>query len=448
MSQNESKAGSEFNSIAAHHLTLKLGDLELCSPPYPQSLEPALKLIPRSEWANYLNRTSKLATSVVELYGWYSEAGERWMNALLESIKTPAQAVAAFQKINVRVAFYKDMEEGASLVLKSYCQRLLDGGIVELLTAVPKLPKDIWSITTRFLLWSLPRSSPDRVQSIDKLLRKIMLIELLPNSILHRSVRGFSWEKANQRKRTKNMPAEANPIHSWVGQSYVKELTKVPIDGNGSQLTISQFVLPSAGDLESFAWEIASTKTGREGRIFEYGFSETLQQAAEDAYVAFHRTVTRVAFESASMYAQDREIVLFGNELTSAEFLAKAGKAKSYYFLVQLPLSDDRDQSLFCLNWLDIQKVKRTFKITKVDGKKLTIEGGTKLDIDTVHCYVKQPEQYVTTQVLCTKCNNLALPQYVNGRFIQGVGYQCGPCIDNSVELGELSDGQFDQSFK
>lgn len=464
MSQNESKAGSWSNSTAARHLILKLSDLELCSPPYPKpsrkiAIPEELRLIPRSEWANYLNRSSKHDALDAACFGllWWTD--EMSMKSILESLRTPADAVAAFRSINGRIAFYKDNEEGVSTALLPFCQMLLDGGIVELLSSVPKLPKDILSITTRFLVTSLHVSSQARVPLIECLLRKIMLIPLLKNSITNGSIRLFTWQESNQKKRTKNMPAEANPVKSWTAQSVVRTQEviegtlkrhlkmgeSVALDGTGGLITISQFKIPSAGNLESFAWEISSSETGVRGRIYGYGFAETLEQAAEDAYLAFYKAVTTLAFESACQYAVDKEIVLLGKELTSEEFIKGAGKAKSYYFLAQMPQVDDRDGTLFCLNWHTIDKTKRTFKITKVSGKKLTLEGGTVLDVDTVLCYVRQPESHVNTEVLCSKCGQLNFPSTVGGRFIQGVGYQCGPCRDNSVELSELSDGQFDE---
>lgn len=282
-----------------------------------------------------------------------------------------------------------------------------------------------------------------------------MLIDYLPNTITEGSIRGFVWNESNQKKRTKNMPAEANPVKSWTAQSYVKteEVTpgkhvpmgkSVELDGNGGLITITKFVLPSAGDLESFAWEVCSAKAGVSGRIYAYGFASTLEEAAEASYVGFFKAVTFLACQEANEYMAGKEIVLIGNELTSEEFIKGAGKNKNYYFLVQMPPSEDRDGTLFCLNWHTINKVKRTFKITKVNGKKLTLEGGTVIDVDTVQCYIKCPEQYVETEVRCSKCGQLGFPNAAGGRFIQGVGYQCGPSLDNSVELGELSDSQFD----
>jgi hypothetical protein len=451
MSQNESKAGSWSDSILARPLSLTLRDLELCSKPsdlwsHQMSRYGSVILTPGFNPGNSMNLTSKRAEFIAELCGSFWATGENWMNALLESIKTPADAVAAFRKMNERIAFYRDSEEGVSHVLVPYCQRLVAGGILELLGSVPKLPRDILSITTRFLLTSLHVSTQDRVPLIECLLRKTMLIELKKGSIVHGSIRGFVWNESNQRKRTKNMPAEANAVKSWTAQSYTqKNDQKVFLDGNGSTITITKFKLPSAGDLESYAWEIAANDTGVRARIFGYGFEDNLEDAAEAAYRAFYKAVTQVAFEDAVKFVAGREIVLLGKELTSEEFIKEAGKAKSYYFLVQMPQKDDRDGTLFCLNWHTIDKVKRTFKIEKVNGKVLTLEGGTRIDVDTVLCYVRQPENYVHTEVMCQKCGILGYPTIVGGRFIQGYGYQCGPCRDNSVEQAELSDGQFDE---
>lgn len=449
MSQNESKDGSVSASTPVPLLTQKYPDLEFSLKALAELQENSYSLIPRSEWANYLSRMSKPDTLDRVRFGWFSGAGERLMNALLESIRTPAQAVEAFQKINERIAFYRDNEEGVSIVLLPYCQRLLAGGILELLSNVPNLPKDILSITTRFLLLSRQLSSPNRVPLIDCLLRKTMLIPLLPNSITNGSIRHFTWHECNQRKRTKNMPAEANAVKSWTAQAYIKTDNvstslgkKSEIDGTGGIITVTEFKIPSAGNLISFAWEITDSKPA--GRIYAYGFDNTLEEAAEEAYKAFYKTVTQLAFEEANTYEVGKEIVLIGTELTSEQFIKGAGKGKSFYFLIQMPQTEDRNGTLFCLNWPTINKTKRSFTITKVSGKKLTLDGGTVIDIDTVHCYVKQPESYVHTEVLCSKCSQLNFPSTVMGRFVQGVGYQCGPCLDHSMELAELSDAQFD----
>lgn len=442
MPANETTDGWPFPSTQEVPLTLKLLEAARSSRRWVESSKP-MQLV-RLDLANSLSPKSKHAIEAMALCGLFYETEAQLMNDLLGSLRTPADAVALFRKINVRLAFYRDTEEGVSIVLPQHYQSALDHGIVELLDAVPKLPKDILSITTRFLVSLRRYSTLDHAPSIDSLLRKIMLIELVPDSITNGSVRGFLWNESNQRKRTKNMPAEANATKSWIASSYVKEGAKLHIDGTGSIITITHFKIPSAGDIESYAWEVASADTGFKGRIFRYGFSESLEQAAEDAYKGFYQAITQVAFENACAYAVGKEIILVGNELTSEEFIKGAGKGKSYYFMVQMPLVDDRDPALFCLNWPSLNKVKRTFKIIKVNGKQVTIDGGTVIDTDAHHCYVKNPELHVGTELLCTKCGQLGYPGTSGGKFIQGKGYECGPCIDHSVEFGELSDAQFD----
>lgn len=371
----------------------------------------------------------KTDLSPIKNFGWYWAMGKSSMNKLREYMETPAGVVRQFRVISGTVAYNAVKDGSVSIALEAFFRRMNEPTTISALDQLASLPPDIERITTLFLVHCIQSSTKD-VPKIVELLRRFMKIPLVDGSIIEGSGRLFNWME-----RDKPIPLAhmlLTPKKSWMATPIQSDrnLSESPIEGNKSEIVITEYE-------NAFAWQV-----GTRTKLFKAGFSDSLEDAAELCYKAWYELNTQLWFHVAMQPAAHKSVVLLGNELTSEEYLSN--QARHWSIVVNGP---DRENNLFVLNWPSLRKEKRIVEIRKVEGYKVHLTGGTKLELSDcgLFYYVHKPELWVNDEVVCFKCHQRSTISTMDMRYAQGHGPICGPCRDHMYhDTGELCDSSFD----
>lgn len=395
------------------------------------------ELTPRDKylWAHFLNLTSRPGSKHTANSGWYSEMARQLTSPVSAYMQTVAGIVDQLRAMNGHVAFISDRIAYAENALLAFYDRLNAPATFDALDQLESSPRDTERIMTRFLAYSLQRSSPDLAQKITGLLRRFMKIPYSDTSILNGAGRIFHWIERDRKIELRCIPARSQLLESWTGQAIAIKGQNGPLDGHKAEINITRF-RDFAMHMESFAWEISAKNL-----ILAGGFEPTLEEAAEKCYRAWYMHHTRLLFVAARQPSSWKKVVVIGNTVSAQEF--KASQAKFWSIIVN---TEDREPDYFVLNWPSVIKEKRIFEVRRTNEKEVELQGGTKLPMSdlNMHFYVYRPEEAVEDEVVCCKCKTLSTVAGILMKYVDGYGPTCGPCIDFLAEHGELSLAAFD----